>query len=524
MKRRGDSGRRRRRPGFVRFTPGRGLAAGLVAAVAVAVAVIWNRPGDRDVFATTPSAAVRRADLDAVVLATGWLESASKTEIRCTLDRLPGVGAPTILRLVEDGTTVRKDDLLCEVDSAEYQELVRRQTVTFDQAQAAFRQAELALDVARIELQAYRLGEMALTDRQYRGQIALASSDLTRQVDRLAWTRRMLGKGYFALGQIITEELTLRRTELSLKRVESEFGNFQRFTVPISLLSLESQINGAQATFDFQTIKRKREGERLALYKDMTERCTVRAPHDGLVVIANRQGRAPEVFEGATVRQRQRQFYLPDLSRMVAVATLHETMVSRVRPGMPVKIRLEAFPGMRLDGLVASVAPMPYNERKTESANEATYFLAAVAFEPTAGGLRPGMTAELEILVEPRRGVLAVPTQAVASDGGRDVCYVVRPDRLRLERRPVRVGPSSHGLVEVSEGLAEGERVALQPPAAPGVAGTSRTTGEFGGPWDLKAAPAVAVSKPAPAAPKPARKGRRPRTRPPATGAGPVEL
>jgi HlyD family secretion protein len=486
---------------LIRAASGVALTSGLLAA---AVAVVPSLRSTAD-GSDARTALVRRADFDAVVVAAGRVESARNTEIRCTLERLTSGGNATILNLVDDGTVVKAGQVLCEIDSSEYVELVRRQTIVVDQARAAYQQAELDYEVSKIGLDAYRLGEMAQTDKLYRGQIALAKSDLTRQNDRLAWSRRMLAKGYFAVGQVVTEELTLDRAKLSLAQTETAFENFLKFTVPKSLRALESVVIGSKATLDFQAIKLKREEDRLALYREMVERCTVRAPHDGFVLHANRPGRTPEVFEGATVRQRQRLFTLPDLSQMVVDALLHETVVNRIKPGMRTKVRIEALPGRSYNGVVQSVAPMPYNERKAESGSDVTYFLARVQLTSSVEGLRPGMTAELDILADRREKVVAVPPDAVNSEGGKDVCYVRHDDRL--ERRPVRLGRSSHDLVEVLDGLSEGERVVLHVPA-PAEPSARRSSSEFGGAWDLSTFPPPAVPAPRGGMSKAGREGR----------------
>jgi HlyD family secretion protein len=269
----------------------------------------------------------------------------------------------------------------------------------------------------------------------------------------------MVAKGYFSLLQLMTEEQALRRATLSLAQARTAFEIYLRFSAPIALKVFQSDINGAQAAYDFQNIKMRREEERLALYERMVERCTVRAPHDGLVVYANRAGRTPEVYVGATVRQRQRLFYLPDLSTIEVEAMLHETVVSRVQAGMPARVRIEARPELELEGEVVAIAPLPYSERKTETGSEVTYFVGRVRLATIPEGLRPGMSAELEILTVHRRGVLAVPKAAVTIDAGREVCYVRRPEHL--EQRPVKLGQGSYDLVEVLDGLAEGEDVVL---------------------------------------------------------------
>ncbi len=79
------------------------------------------------------------------ITASGRAASANNVEIRCTLARLTrsraggsvsSNGSSTILSVIPDGSTVKKGDLLCELDSAEYEELVRRQTIGVKKAMA----------------------------------------------------------------------------------------------------------------------------------------------------------------------------------------------------------------------------------------------------------------------------------------------------------------------------------------------------------------------------------------------------
>src|SRR5262249_59611756 len=103
---------------------------------------------------------------------------------------------------------------------------------------------------------------------------------------------------------------------------------------------------------------------------------------------------------------------IPDLSRMVVEVMLHETVVERVQVGMPARVRVEALPDRSLTGRVISVAPLPLNERKQETQSDVTYFVGRVELDTLVDGLRPGMTAELEILTSRRQDGLAVPSEA----------------------------------------------------------------------------------------------------------------
>ncbi|MGE3821312.1 MAG: HlyD family secretion protein, partial [Isosphaeraceae bacterium] len=396
----------KRRTGRLVAWLGVALAAGLVSAVA---AVATGASSTTPTFAKVPTGLVRREPFYSTVVAAGRVESSQSTEIRCALSRLSSGLSSTILTMIDDGSNVKKGEVLAELDSSGYVEMVRRQQIVVDQAQATHDQAKLRLEVAEINLQAQKLGVMAQTDKQMRSQIALAESDLNRQEDRLAWTRRMLEKGYLPEGQVMTEEQTLRRAELTLKQARTALENYQRFSAPKQLRGLESAINSAKASLDYETIRLNREVERLKLYQEMVDQCVVRAPHDGFVIYANRAGREQEVYVGATVRERMRLFNLPDLSRMEVEVLLHETIVDGIKPGMPARLQVAALPGKTYEGVIKSVAPLPYAERRRESGDsQITYFVGRVTLTSNPEGLRPGMTAELEILAGTKDGVLVV--------------------------------------------------------------------------------------------------------------------
>jgi HlyD family secretion protein len=448
----------------------RGAAASLLVAGLAAVAALAPIRGPRSPLEGIPIVKVRRAELYATVLAGGRVESAQSTEVRCALEALdiPGQGGgqsvggtSTILQLVPDGSIVKKGDILCELDASAYNELVRRQKIAVKQAAAEREQAALTLDVAEISLRAYREGEMVQAEQQFKGQIALMQANLTRQTDRLEWARRMLGKGYTSLRQVASEELAERKMTLDLAQQIGAFDSYQRLTAPKELLSLQSQVVGARAVLDFQSVRLNIEEERLAHYQELVDGCTVRAPHGGFVIHANRSGRTPEVYLGAPVRERLRLFYLPDLSRMEIWAILHETVVDQVQPGMAVRGRVEALPGRPLEGRVMSITQFPVFDRESETGNEVKNFVARVELTTQPAGLRPGMSAEVKILTGQQREVLAIPPGAVTVEEDHNVCYVARADRF--ERRRVALGKATRDLLEVTEGLNEGEGVALDP-------------------------------------------------------------
>jgi HlyD family secretion protein len=193
----------------------------------------------------------------------------------------------------------------------------------------------------------------------------------------------------------------------------------------------------------------------------LIDRCTIRAPHDGFVIYADGPFRdnpeRPVIEAGASVIQSQELFYFPDLSKMEAVAMLNETEVVRVRAGMPARVRFESLRGGEdLEGHVDSVDSLP-----KRSFNDVPYYPCRITLSAPPAGLLPGMSAKVEVHLGRCRDVLAIPNEAVSVDQDSKVCYVVGPSGV--ERREITSGESSLDLVEVANGLSEGESVVLNP-------------------------------------------------------------
>jgi len=420
---------------------------------------------------------VSRADLIPFVNAPGRLESSRRTVIRCQLENITGGGAggsaqgsSIMLTLLPEGSTVKQGDVLATLDSSTYDDLYQQQLITVEQAKSSHLQASLDLEIAMLAVRKYRDGDVQETLKSMEGSIALARSDLSRAVDHLGWTKRMNQKGYSSPAQIVSETHSVSLLDFSLKKQLMSFDLFQRYSQPKTEKTLEKQVLAAQTSLNNATLRLQRQLDRLALLKKQVERCTIRAPHDGVLYYmknAMRRQSAP-IAEGMSVRQRQELFYLPDMSEMEVQVVLNESIVDRVRPGLRAAVRFEALPNLVLEGLVISVGQIPKRER-VETDNQrgeetdVRFYISVIRLVGVSPRLKPGMTTRVDIALSPRENVLAIPHQAVKCDRGKKVCFVAHDESL--ERREVRLGQETTDLVEVTGGLQEGELVALNPPA-----------------------------------------------------------
>ncbi len=174
----------------------------------------------------------------------------------------------------------------------------------------------------------------------------------------------------------------------------------------------------------------------------------VRAPFAGTVY-------RTDAKRGQTVQLGDPVLHFADLQRLRIRANVDQVDLGRVEVGQPVRIASNAYPGRTWKARMAEIVP---NVVLKESRRVAEG-LAEVA--PPSEGLVPGMTVDVEILVDASPGALQVPAEAVFSDAAGSFVYLVDEGRIRETR--VRLGRSTVATVEVIEGLSEEDPVVLGP-------------------------------------------------------------
>lgn len=187
-----------------------------------------------------------------------------------------------------------------------------------------------------------------------------------------------------------------------------------------------------------------------------------------MVVFANlleggRGSSTPLIYEGATVRERQPLIQLPDLTHMQVVARIHETKVSMLREGLEVAVQVDALKGEVFHGVVEQVALVP-NSASWPNVNLKEYMTAVRLTDEVTrlADLKPGMTAEVEILVDRLESVMQAPIEACVERGGRYFAWVVEEDS-EFKRHEIKIGKSNDTEMEILAGLTEGDAVVLNP-------------------------------------------------------------
>lgn len=143
---------------------------------------------------------------------------------------------------------------------------------------------------------------------------------------------------------------------------------------------------------------------------------------------------------------------------MYIEAFIDEADVARVRVGENVNITMDSYPGKVFRGEVYRISPVVLGGKQ-----ETRTFEVRVRLKDRDILIKPGMSADIEIIVENIPNVLAVPAQAVVERNGKKYVYVIRESRAILI--PIEVGRFNWTYYEVLSGINEGEKVILNPEA-----------------------------------------------------------
>lgn len=330
-------------------------------------------------------------------------------------------------------------------------------------------------------------GEAKQELRELQDDLQVAKEELLLAQDRIAGQRRLEARGFITPTELEAEELNLSKASNAMQQEETALKLYIQYTFPKeaeeklsdyenAVMSYQRQVKEniaeqAQEAARYSSAERKYNLERVKLadVNEQIELATIRAERPGLVVYGAsdqnsrryRSSSEEAIQEGATVRERQSILTIPDMREMAVKVNIHESAVQRVAVGQAVKVLVDAFPDEQLTGVVTKVAVVADSGNSFMNPDLKVY-PTTIKIDGTHDWLRPGMSAEIEILVRTLEDVIYVPIQAVTYFDDKRVVYV--SSRGRTERREIEVGTFSDSFIEVTSGLEEGEDVLLLPP------------------------------------------------------------
>jgi len=314
-----------------------------------------------------------------------------------------------------------------------------------ERLRAARAQAESSLSSAQNKV---TQAEEALRDAQENLAKLQSGPDalqLTRAQTRVTQAEYNLAKAQKTLAELEAgaDPLDLLRAETQVTQAEYNLAKAQETLAKIEAGPDPKEIEVAQA----RVVSAQANLEEV---KAALAAATMRAPFDGTVISVGAE-------EGDLVSSGTIVVTLADLSNLRVRAIVDETDISKVEIGQEVEVTFDAFPGHRFSGQVLEV---PLQGRLVQ--NVLTYEVP-VSLEGGEGvALKPGILANLKIVVGRRENALLVPAMAVQQGEEGHVVLVQDSPEEPVMAAQVKVGLSDGTYVEIVSGLIEGDRVVVQ--------------------------------------------------------------
>jgi len=382
----------------------------VLAIIAVVVLIIvLGLARKKDPSLTVTLDKVRRTDLVSIISASGEIKPKKSINISALImGRIIKIG-------VKEGDPVKAGQFLLQLDSTQYEANAERDRAFIRSSQAELLRAQSTLDRNK-----------SFYDRQ---------------------------KNLFDNGLISKEQLEQAKSQLDISDAGARSIDFQIQQAQASLKSTLDNLSKTVFTSPIDGIITSRPAEE----GEMAIIGTMNNPGTVLMVIA-------------------------DLSVMEVEVKVDETDVVGVQLGQTADIRVDAFPNQTFSGKVTEIgssALLRSTLAASSNTQEAKDFKVKVTLENPSKLLKPGLSASADIIAATRKSVLAVPISALvlrdkkAEAGAAAVTtskktgseeegvYTVSAGKAKFI--PVKKGIMGELMIEITEGLTEGQEIVAGP-------------------------------------------------------------
>jgi HlyD family secretion protein len=441
---------------------------------------------------------VQYMDLDVRLTKDGELQSMNNIDV---INKVEGLN--TIQELVNEGTFVHKGDVLVTLDSSSIQKTYDQSLLDLQAAEAALsaakeakeiqeatnvanlQEAQLGLEVANLDLKEYLEGIAPQAESEAKTKFEMAKIMVENKEQDLAITRTLFAKGFVTAVDVKKGELDLLTVKNDLKKAETDLKVLLDYTNAKELATKKSAVAQAQQKVELtkkennanlnRYITALRAAEQtLNLRKQLTDKskeqldnCTITAPADGLVVYASSSSRSgdDQIKEGSSVRMRQVICRLPDTTAMKAVIRVQEGQVSKLRvdDNNPMRATVKIIGFNRPVGATVSRISVLADSSQRWWNPDVKEYPVDLVLDETPPNVKPGLSATVEVLVDRRPHVLAVPLVAIYAQGSKNFVFV-RGENGEPHPAEIKMGVTNEAYAEVVSGVTAGQQVLLLQP------------------------------------------------------------
>jgi RND family efflux transporter MFP subunit len=355
------------------------------------------------------TASIKKEPLLITVTATQTGTVKSETEARISAQK---TGRITKL-LFDEGSVVNTRSIIAEIDPQEAYLNLKLSEATLQKAKHRLDEMKSSLDAMKTDVET---------------NIAKTRAVLDEAEKRLKRAKELIKQGY------ITEaELDATEREHAVAKAGHE-----------AAFSGKKQIDAKLYDIKAQEAAVKEAENSVSIAKLNYDYSFVRSPINGVVT--------DKFMElGDTVTKGIMIATVVAVDSLYVEGLIDEADIDRISPGKEANITMDAYQGRVFKGTVYRIAPVVTGGKQETRTFEVRIRLK----EPPA--LKPGMSAEVEIVVDKADNVLIIPSQAIVEREGKPFAYVIKDSKAKLV--PIKTGRSNWTYTEILSGIAQGDEI-----------------------------------------------------------------
>ena len=264
------------------------------------------------------------------------------------------------------------------------------------------------------------------------------------------------------MGQLSSAESRVALAEISLDQTRREADRTERLHAKGVVSDEEAEQSRTKLRQAEEELQNARENLEIvqngitSRYKELSN-TQIRSTIDGMILdvpikVGNSVIQSNTFNDGTTIAT------VADMTNMQFQGNVDETDVGKLHEGMGVKLTIGALQNVELDATLEYVSP-----KATEESGVVLFEVKAAAVIPADVFVRAGYSANANIVIESREGVLTLPESTLEFEEGKSYVYVLtsdeKSDEQRFEKRPVEIGLSDGMRVEIVSGVTADDRV-----------------------------------------------------------------
>ncbi len=416
----------------------------IVAVVGLLASGIIKAPGNRsrtDTTAKLETVNAARGTFRVSVTGPGTLEALQSLDIK------PQVNG-TVLTLPKEGQRVIKGELVAKLDPTTLQR-------TLENAQISLKKANAQLESQRISQSSNRANQQQ--------QISASQATYSNAQIEVANAQTALNNArkLFAAGG--NSNLDVQTAQSNFEKAQT---NLESARIALSTNKNALGLKAGSDSQDLSNLQLAVEQAQISLRNAQSDLANTKiyAPMNGVISSVSAQ-------VGSSANSGTALFTMLDDSSVNLPVQVDETEIAKVKLGQSAELSLDAIPDQKFQGKVTKISP------QAKISQNIAVFYVTVTVSNTDLQLRPGMTAEAEVISLEVENALTLPKRAIQTVRTRSYVTVIDPKTKVQDTVRVKTGADDGTNIVIESGLEPQQTVVLPTRASAGSSGAAISGG-----------------------------------------------